>query len=165
MLAGYYLSALFTLPDITLDNIGSQLLCIVSSPFPIGKYLNSNTGVCILSTCILWLVVLTTYMSNNKNYMFGKEYGSADWADIVSFNKKFADWDESGNKKVLTTYNRILTQSARISYDSSKTLLNNNQVVIGGSGSGKTAFFVSPNLLQFHASNIYTDPNGYNIGG
>lgn len=42
---------------------------------------------------------------------------------------------------------------------------NKNILVIGGSGSGKTRFFVKPNIMQMHSSYVVTDPNGYNIRG
>ena len=44
-----------------------------------------------------------------------------------------------------------------------KTARNKNILVIGGSGSGKTRFFVKPSLLQMHSSDVVTDPKGYNI--
>ena len=42
---------------------------------------------------------------------------------------------------------------------------NKNVLIIGGSGSGKTRFWLKPNLLQMHSSYVVTDPKGYNIGG
>ena len=60
--------------------------------------------------------------------------------------------------------NIILTQTERITMNSRpkqpKHARNKNVVVIGGSGSGKTRFFVKPNLMQLHSSYVLTDPNG-----
>ena len=56
--------------------------------------------------------------------------------------------------------NMLLTESERISIDTRKTLRNNNILVVGGSGSGKTRFFVKPNLMQLHTSYVITDPKG-----
>ena len=73
--------------------------------------------------------------------MHGKEYGEAKWGDIKEFNKKFADMDNPSN-------NKIFSENIRFKYDSS-TLRNNNTFVVGGSGSGKTSFFLTPNLLNY----------------
>lgn len=62
--------------------------------------------------------------------MHGKEYGTARFADIRMVNKALADKDESKN--------RILSNNVRMSTDTSVTGLNNNMLVIGGSGAGKT---------------------------
>ena len=53
----------------------------------------------------------------------------------------------------------MLSENIRFRYDSD-TLRNNNVLVVGGSGAGKTAFFLTPNLLSLHDCNIYTDPKG-----
>ena len=58
--------------------------------------------------------------------MHGQEYGAAKWGDIAEFNREYASEDEHGNK--------ILSENIRFKYDSS-TLRNNNNVVVGGSGS------------------------------
>jgi type IV secretion system protein VirD4 len=55
--------------------------------------------------------------------------------------------------------NKVLSQNVRFRYDSD-TLRNNNVFVVGGSGAGKTAFFLTPNLMSLHDCNIYTDPKG-----
>ena len=63
--------------------------------------------------------------------------------------------------------NVILSQSERITMSSRpkipKYARNKNVLVVGGSGSGKTRFFIKPNLLQMHSSYVVTDPNGYTI--
>lgn len=64
--------------------------------------------------------------------------------------------------------NVILTQTESLTMGKPshpKYARNKNILVIGGSGSGKTRFFVKPNLMQMHSSYIVTDPNGYNIRG
>ncbi len=63
--------------------------------------------------------------------------------------------------------NVLLTQTERLMMSSRpkhpKYARNKNVLVIGGSGSGKTRFFVKPNLMQMHSSYVVTDPKGYNI--
>lgn len=92
------------------------------------------------------------YLTGQKNYMPGKEYGTAVFAEPKLVSKKFADKEESRN--------RILSQNLRMSMDTRKTRLNLNYLVIGGSGAGKTLFMVKPNLMQLTSSFIITDPKG-----
>ena len=65
--------------------------------------------------------------------------------------------------------NVILSQSERITMSSRpkipKYARNKNVLVVGGSGSGKTRFFIKPNLLQMHSSYVVTDPNGKEVLG
>ena len=92
---------------------------------------------------------------NAKKYRPGAEYGTARWGkpqDIEPFvNPKFQD-------------NVILTQTERLTMESRpknpKYARNKNVLVVGGSGSGKTRFFLLPNLLQMHSSYVITDPKG-----
>ena len=65
-----------------------------------------------------------------------------------------------GKKQIINTRNRILSQNMRYSLDTKLTNLNNNMMVIGGSGSGKTFRYVKPNILQMSSSFIITDPKG-----
>ena len=61
--------------------------------------------------------------------------------------------------------NIILTQTERLTMSSRpkapKTARNKNVLIVGGSGSGKTRFWIKPNLLQMHSSYVLTDPKGY----
>ena len=92
---------------------------------------------------------------NAKKYRHGMEYGSARWGtakDIEPFMApKFAD-------------NIILTKTERLMMSNRppdpKNARNKNVLVVGGSGSGKTRFWLKPNLLQCHSSYVVTDPNG-----
>lgn len=97
---------------------------------------------------------------NAKKYRHGMEYGSARWGtpkDIEPFQApKFAD-------------NIILTKTERLMMSNRppdpKNARNKNVLVVGGSGSGKTRFWLKPNLLQCHSSYVVTDPKGYNYLG
>ena len=100
---------------------------------------------------------LTVYLrgKNAKKYRHGMEYGSARWGtskDIEPFMApKFAD-------------NIILTKTERLMMSNRppdpKNARNKNVLVVGGSGSGKTRFWLKPNLLQCHSSYVVTDPKG-----
>ncbi|WP_125143696.1 VirD4-like conjugal transfer protein, CD1115 family [Clostridium transplantifaecale] len=96
---------------------------------------------------------------NAKKYRQGMEYGSARWgtaADIAPY------MDKDFYNNVLLTMTERLTMSGRPKQP--KYARNKNILVIGGSGSGKTRFFVKPNLMQLHSSYVVTDPKGTLIG-
>ena len=92
---------------------------------------------------------------NAKKYRQGEEYGSARWGkpeDIAPYvDPKFEN-------------NVILTQTERLMMSNRpkdpKTARNKNVLVVGGSGIGKTRFFIKPNLMQLHSSYVVTDPKG-----
>ena len=92
---------------------------------------------------------------NAKKYRQGMEYGSARWGTPQDI-KPYMD-DEPDNNIILTETER-LTMSSRPKQP--KYARNKNVVVIGGSGSGKTRFFVKPNIMQMHSSYVVTDPKG-----
>ena len=103
------------------------------------------------------LVRLIIYIKgkNAKKYRKGAEYGSARWGGAEDI-KPYID--------PVFQNNIILTQTERLTMESRpkqpKYARNKNVVVIGGSGSGKTRFFVKPNLMQLHSSYCLTDPKG-----
>ena len=95
----------------------------------------------------------------NKQTMPGKESGSAKWNDNLSdYNKKYTE--PFGQKINDGEGNMILTQNVFLSMNSKKTRMNNNILVIGGSGSGKSRFLVKPNVLQANSDYVITDPAG-----
>lgn len=120
---------------------------------PFGDYLNANTPRALLYGSIIYGVVILMYVTSRHNLMHGKEYGTAKFADIRQVNKILAD--KKGN-------NRILSNRLRISTNTKQTKINNNIIVIGGSGAGKTFYMVKPNIMQMlpKGSFICTDPKG-----
>ena len=92
---------------------------------------------------------------NAKKYRKGMEYGSARWGGKEDI-QPYIDPDFQDN--ILLTQTERLTMSSRPK--NPKYARNKNVVVIGGSGSGKTRFFVKPNLMQLHSSYCVTDPKG-----
>ena len=92
---------------------------------------------------------------NAKKYRKGMEYGSARWGCAEDI-KPYADPVFENN--VLLTQTERLTMNSRPKQP--KYARNKNILVIGGSGSGKTRFFVKPNLMQMHSSYVVTDPKG-----
>ena len=103
------------------------------------------------------IVRLAVYFKgkNAKKYRKGMEYGSARWGCAEDI-KPYADPVFENN--VLLTQTERLTMNSRPKQP--KYARNKNILVIGGSGSGKTRFFVKPNLMQMHSSYVVTDPKG-----
>ena len=110
------------------------------------------TGITIAS---LIKFIVYTKGKNAKKFRQGREYGSARWG-----NKKDIEpyMDEKFQNNILLTQTERLTMNGRPS--NPKYARNKNVLVIGGSGSGKTRFFVKPNLMQMHSSYCVTDPKG-----
>ena len=103
------------------------------------------------------LIRLIVYVKgrNAKKYRKGIEYGSARWgkaADIKPYVDPVFD-----NNVILTQTERLMMSNRP---KNPKYARNKNVLVIGGSGSGKTRFFVKPNLMQLHSSYVVTDPKG-----
>lgn len=103
------------------------------------------------------LVRLAVYLKakNAKKYRRGVEYGSARWGrpeDIAPYIDPVPDWN------IPLTRTESLTMTSRPKQP--KYARNKNILVIGGSGSGKTRFFIKPNLMQLHSSYVVTDPKG-----
>ncbi|MBR8823256.1 hypothetical protein IX293_001523 [Fusobacterium necrophorum] len=99
--------------------------------------------------------IVYTKGKNAKKFRQGKEYGSARWGtkkDIEPY------MDEKFQNNILITQTERLTMNGRP--DNPKYARNKNVLVIGGSGSGKTRFYVKPNLMQMHSSYCVTDPKG-----
>ena len=92
---------------------------------------------------------------NAKKYRKGIEYGSARWGTAADI-KPYMDSNFQNN--ILLTNTERLTMNSRPK--NPKYARNKNVLVIGGSGSGKTRFFVKPNLMQLHSSYCITDPKG-----
>lgn len=92
---------------------------------------------------------------NAKKFRKNTEYGSARWGtadDIAPY------MDPVFQNNVILTQTESLTMNSRPK--DSKTARNKNVLVIGGSGSGKTRFWLKPNLMQMHSSYVVTDPKG-----
>ncbi len=124
----------------------------------IGKIFN-DIYISLAIEDLLWGVygllaysLLVIYMIfSHKNYMAGKEHGSARWGNSTDIAKLI-------DKKY--DNNMLFTMTERMSLNTRKTMKNNNTCVIGGTGTGKTRFVVKPNLMQLHSSYIITDPKG-----
>ena len=106
--------------------------------------------------CGIALRLVVYYKAKNaKKFRHGKEYGSARWGNAKDIEPYM---DSVFENNVLLTQTERLMMSGRPKQP--KYARNKNILVIGGSGSGKTRFFVKPNLMQMHSSYVVTDPKG-----
>lgn len=130
------------------DGFGSAF----ASPLPSFHPIDLLIG--IAGAVIMWVVVYVRG-KNAKKFRKNTEYGSARWGTPEDI-EPYMDPDFRNNI--------ILTQTERLTMNSRpkdpKTARNKNVLVIGGSGSGKTRFFVKPQLMQLHSSYVVTDPKG-----
>ncbi|MDE6626321.1 MAG: type IV secretory system conjugative DNA transfer family protein [Lachnospiraceae bacterium] len=120
--------------------------------YPLHDYYNEYTFKMISMALVIYAIAIVMYYTSQRNYMPGKEYGTSKLASIKQVNRMLADKDNSKN--------RILSQNVRMSLDTRHTGLNNNVLIVGGSGAGKTFYEVKPNLMQLNSSFICTDPKG-----
>ena len=110
------------------------------------------TGISIAS---LIKFIVYTKGKNAKKFRQGREYGSARWGTRKDIEPYI---DEKFQNNILLTQTERLTINGRPA--NPKYARNKNVLVIGGSGSGKTRFYVKPNLMQMHSSYCVTDPKG-----
>ena len=110
------------------------------------------TMAVVFLTALLSVMVQKT---NQKNYRFGKEHGSARWAEAAALTKQLGD--KGG-------CHRILSQNLRLSMNTRKTMRNNNIFCIGGSGAGKSMFLIKCNIMEMQGSFAATDPKGELLG-
>jgi len=121
---------------------------------PLPSLYPQDIWIGILIAVIIRLVVFIKG-KNAKKYRKGVEYGSARWGNTVDI-RPFVD--------LVFQNNVILTQTERLMMSNRpknpKNARNKNALIVGGSGSGKTRFWLKPNLMQCHSSYVVTDPKG-----
>ena len=135
-----------------LLNLLDTLAVAFSSPAPSFHPFDLCTG---LVTAGILRGIVYVKSKNAKKYRKNEEYGSARWGtqeDIAPYI------DPVFSKNVLLTQTERLTMNNRPK--DPRTARNKNVLVVGGSGSGKTRFFIKPNLMQCHSSYVVTDPKG-----
>ncbi len=133
----------------------STLAVAFSNPLPSLHPFDLCTG---LVTAGILRGIVYIKSKNAKKYRKNEEYGSARWGtqeDIAPYI------DPVFSKNVLLTQTERLTMNNRPK--DPRTARNKNVLVVGGSGSGKTRFFIKPNLMQCHSSYVVTDPKGPNL--
>jgi len=145
-----------------LDGILGGLTQFSESPFgflPISmaylsQTLSINLLIYFLAGAAIWFEI-----EKDSTRLKKDEKGSGKWyTDMKKYNQKYTD--PYGKKEHDGPGNMILTNDVFLGMNTRKTLRNNNILVIGGSGSGKSRFFVKPNILQANCSYVITDPSG-----
>ncbi len=149
--AGYLLNGAWK-PGQDLNAFLESFNQVCAEPFAV--YYNGTTFKAVIAALSVYAAILLVYITSGKNFMPGKEYGTAEFASPKAVNKMLADKD--GN------FNRILSQNVKMSLNFRRLKLNGNILICGGSGAGKTFYEVKPNLMQMphHCSFICTDPKG-----
>lgn len=127
------------------------LSALANAPFSVRWTENAPKLVLIVS--ILYPMCVIYYVTEQADLRPGGEYGTARWGNAKSLNRKY--WDRRHPRS-----NYLFTQNVRMGMDSHKHRHNLNVMVIGGSGAGKTRFYVKPNLMQSICSYIVLDPKG-----
>lgn len=129
-------------------NLGNAL----TNPLPSLHPLDAFVG---FMTAVIAKLVLEYKRKHRKKYAEDKEYGSARWGNAKDI-EPYMDRQNFDNNVLLTQTERItMGKPSNVKY-----ARNQNVLVVGGSGSGKTRFYVKPNLMQMHSSYVITDPKG-----
>lgn len=129
---------------------------ILQDPFTIGRSSSCLiAGICGMA--LIWLFGLYNAFGA-KNYMHNIEHGSAAWA-TTSDGADYAD--KAFQNNILLTKTERLSMSDRMKRTATDDFnRNKNVLIIGGTGSGKTRYFIKPNIMQLHSSYVITDPKG-----
>ena len=166
--------------DLSVDDEGvldfnvlmTQFETVLTSTDTVGAHFTDFSGYSAKITLIvafaLGIYALMKYTSRKRLHRKGVEHGSARWANEKE--EKFLE-DKPEKKKgemppakpkspFETDNNIILTQEVRMSLNTRQHRENLNVLVIGGSGSGKSRFYVKPNIMQLNTSYVVTDPKG-----
>ena len=124
----------------------------VATKNPFSLHWTPHTARFIGIFLLLYGGAILFYYTGQKNTRPGEEHGSASWGSVLELNKKYRDKDAGKNV--------ILTQHLQMSMNGKLHRRNLLQIIVGGSGSGKTRFLAKPNLMLANASFIVTDPKG-----
>lgn len=137
-------------PGMTFFTLMDAFSAATKNPFSLHwtPYTMKFIGIFLL----LYGGAILFYYTEQKNTRPGEEHGSASWGSVRELDKKYRDKDAGKNV--------ILTQHLQMSMNGKLHRRNLLQIIVGGSGSGKTRFLAKPNLMLANASFIVTDPKG-----
>ena len=137
-------------PGMTIFTLMDAFSAATKKPFSLHwtPYTMKFIGIFLL----LYGGAILFYYTGQKNTRPGEEHGSASWGSVRELDKKYRDKDAGKNV--------ILTQHLQMSMNGKMHRRNLLQIIVGGSGSGKTRFLAKPNLMLANASFIVTDPKG-----
>ena len=153
-----YAETLVTYPGQIFDHLSDAFLSmwqtIKDAPFALDMTSNSLLfgGACFLIIWMIWL----RYVAFIGNYRSGEESGSARWGTVKE-GKKFKDLQTEDNNLLFTKNFGLALHRPKFDPEYDRNL---NVLVVGGSGSGKTFNYVTPNICQLNTSYFVTDPKG-----
>jgi len=135
---------------MTLFDLMGRFNLLMERPFAL--HWTPHTLKFLLVGLALYGCAAALYFSTKENRRPGEEHGSARWGSVRQLCAKYRDKDPFQDT--------LLTQNLRMGLNGKKHRRNLLQIVIGGSGAGKTRFFCKPNLMQANCSFLVTDPKG-----
>lgn len=149
--AGYLLNGAWE-PGIGINSFLDSFNRVCTRPF--ADYYNGTTIKAVVTALMVYAIALLMYVTSQRNFMPGREFGTARFESPGMANRMLEDKDEN--------FNRILSQNVKMSLNFRRLKLNGNILICGGSGAGKTFYEVKPNLMQMprSCSFICTDPKG-----
>lgn len=142
----------------TVDNVFKAInVC-----YKVREYYSPSVYGFILGLMINGMVVIGIiyHDASKKNTKEGREYGSSRKGDIFKEASKNSAVENKAKEKQLEDANIILSKNVKVDMDTWHTGINDNIFVVGGSGTGKTRYFVKPNILQMYCNYVVIDPKG-----
>ena len=157
--SGYNAFMIFqTQGGTTVDNVFKAInVC-----YKVRKYYSPSVYGFILGLMINGMIVIGIiyHDASKKNTKEGREYGSSRKGDIFKEASKNSAVENKVKEKQLEDANIILSKNVKVDMDTWHTGINDNIFVVGGSGTGKTRYFVKPNILQMYCNYVVIDPKG-----
>ena len=138
-------------PGMTLFDWMDSFSAVVQRPFAI--HWTPHAPRFLLGALVSYACAISLYCSTRQDRRPGEEHGSAAWGDVRALDKRYRDRKRPDR-------NAILTRHLQMGLDGRQHRRNLLQIVVGGSGAGKTRFLVKPNVMLANASYIVTDPKG-----
>ncbi len=135
---------------MTIFTLMGRFSTVLERPFSL--HWTPHTLKFMAGALVLYAFAIVLCLSAKQNRRTGEEHGFARWGNVHQLNRKYRDRDPRNNA--------ILTQNLRMSLNGRQHQRNLLQIVVGGSGAGKTRYVVKPNLYEANASYIATDPKG-----
>lgn len=158
VVADAYVGCLTTFPDPVISHLGDALAALP------GFVVSGGTSSCAspaalasgtVAACGIWVVWAYSLMREG-NFRNGEEHGSARWGTRAE-GRRFLDDGDPDNNLIFTKHYGMAVSRSKFDLELDR---NRNVLVIGGPGSGKTRYYVKPNLMQLNASYFVTDPKG-----
>lgn len=130
--------------------------------YKVREYYSPSVYGFILGLMINGMIVIGIiyHDASKKNTKEGREYGSSRKGDIFKEASKNSAVENKVKDKQLEDANIILSKNVKVDMDTWHTGINDNIFVVGGSGTGKTRYFVKPNILQMYCNYVVIDPKG-----